>query len=124
MHAEFLFIGAFLGAVTFAVHFFVGGKYVATPLLNSTCLPPASKWLNYFCWHVVSVLLLLEIAAFAWTATHPPGVELVIFLTALNISAALLSITAAILGKIAPWKFPSSTLFTLLSITGVLALSL
>lgn len=121
MNTEILILGAAVAALTFIVHFFIGGKYVATPLLASSCLPPASKWLNYMCWHIVSALLILEIAAFAWIAHNPSGIELIIFITALNICAAILSITAALLGKIAPWKFPSTTLFTLLSLIGAIA---
>jgi hypothetical protein len=46
MNAWFL-AAALASALTCAVHTFAGGVAVARPLLASSALPPASKWLNY-----------------------------------------------------------------------------
>ena len=62
---------AVLSLITFGVHTFVGGKYAARPLLEATDFHRASRWLNYFTWHMATVLLLVMAAGFGWAAIAP-----------------------------------------------------
>lgn len=118
MHAILLWATALLSLVTFYIHTFIGSPRVATPLLNNKNLPPASKWLNYFCWHIVTRYLLLMSGAYAYVAMHQDRPELVVFLTILNSALSILSVAVAIKAKINPFRFPSTTLFALISICG------
>ncbi len=86
MQAVLLWSAAITSIVTFAVHVFAGGVYVARPLLADQTLPKASKWLNYYCWHITSVLILFLGAAFAFSAIHPDHLELAAFAAASTIS--------------------------------------
>ena len=111
-------VAAALSFFTCGVHFFAGGREVARPLLASTALPPASKWLNYYCWHIVTILLLAMAAGFAWSALHVSALALAVFLTALALACSVLSAWTALKGGVAPLKFPSTSLFALIALAG------
>ena len=110
---------ALLSLVTFGVHTFVGGVFVARPLLASRDLTPASRWLNYYCWHIVTVLLLLMAAGYAWAATRPQALDLAVFLTLLAAILSPLCVWVALKGRIAPWRFPAASLFALIVAAGL-----
>lgn len=118
MHEILLWVAAFISVVTFYVHTFIGGPRVAGPLLKNADLPIASKWLNYYCWHIVTLYLFLMGGAYAYVAWCPDRPELVVFLTLQNTLLSILSILVAIKGKINPLRFPSTTLFALVSLCG------
>jgi hypothetical protein len=61
-----------LALLAFAVHTFVGGIYVVRPLLAVEGLTRASRWLNYYCWHMTTLTLLVMTTMFAYAA-HEPG---------------------------------------------------
>lgn len=110
---------AALSLITFGVHTFVGGVFVARPLLAARDLTPASRWLNYYCWHMVTVLLLAMSGGYAWAATRPEALDLAVFLTLLAAIFSPLCVGVALRGGIAPWKFPAASLFALIAIAGV-----
>ena len=118
MQAVLLWSAAITSIVTFAVHVFAGGVYVARPLLADQTLPKASKWLNYYCWHITSVLILFLGAAFAFSAIHPDRLELAAFAAALTLTLAALSALVALKGRIHPLRFPSTSLFALTACFG------
>lgn len=122
MQVTLLWAATILSLVTFAVHTFVGGPRVATPLLADTNLPKASKWLNYYCWHIVTIYTFLMGGGYAYVALNPEKIELVIFLSILNGSFAILSAAVAMKGKINPFRFPSTSLFAIITILGILSL--
>lgn len=119
MHNFLLWAAVVLSLVTFFTHTFIGGPRVSGPLLINKDLPKASKWLNYYCWHIVTIYLLLMGGGYAYVALHPERPELVVFLTILNTHFSILSAVVAIKGKINPFRFPSTTLFALLSLAGI-----
>lgn len=57
------------GAATFIVclmHIFSGGPQVAKPLLAAKDIDPTAKYLNYYCWHLVSGNLFIMATIFIW----------------------------------------------------------
>jgi len=113
---------AVVSFITFLVHTFIGGPRVAGPLLASSHLPIASKWLNYFCWHIATLFLLAMSFGFAYVAMHPDRPELAVFLSALSAALAVLSAAVAIKGGIHPLRFPSTSLLAAVAILGASAL--
>ncbi len=71
MQVEILWCAVGMSLVTFGVHTFIGGPKVAVPLLKDTNLPIASKWLNYYCWHITTIYTLLMGGAYAFVALNP-----------------------------------------------------
>jgi len=118
MQALLLWSAALMCLITFGVHVFVGGVYVARPLLADRTLPKASKWLNYYCWHITSVLILFLGGAFAYSARTPGRPELAAFAAALTLTLAVLSALVAVKGHIHPLRFPSTSLFALTAFLG------
>tara|TARA_R110000868_G_scaffold236078_1_gene490070 strand:+ start:5755 stop:6123 length:369 start_codon:yes stop_codon:yes gene_type:complete len=117
-----LIAAAAMSALTFIVHTFVGGVIVARPLLANTDLPPASKWLNYYCWHITTVVIAFIAAGFVWLALHPGDPALLIGLSSLTAALSGLSFAVALKASIAPLRFPSTSLFALTSLLGWAAL--
>ena len=55
--------------LTFVLHTFVATKRVATPLLDTgSALSSKSRFTNYYCWHAISFVLLLQTGCFFWSA--------------------------------------------------------
>ncbi|WP_421724353.1 hypothetical protein [Bauldia sp.] len=47
-----------------AIHLVPGGRTVARPLLNAQDIAPVAKYVNYYCWHNVSFVLILMAGLF------------------------------------------------------------
>lgn len=122
MQVSFLSAAAVMSIITFSVHTFIGGPRVAGPLLANTDLPKASKWLNYFCWHVTTIFTFSMSGAYAYVALHPERPELVVFLTVVTAAFSLLSAAVALKGNINPIRFPSTSLFATVSLLGLAGL--
>lgn len=118
----FLWAAAMISAVTFVVHTFMGGKFVARPLLADKNLPKASKWLNYYCWHNTTVMIAITTGAFVWLAMNPGHRPMIFLLSVLTASVSLLSACVALKGDIHPLRFPSTSLFAMTSVFGWTAL--
>ncbi len=122
MPTKILWIAVVISFVTFLVHTFIGGPKVAEPLLKNTSLPPACKWLNYYCWHVTTIYTFLMGGGYAYVALNPDRPELVIFLSILNAALSVLSYAIAAKGNINPFRFPSTSLFASISVLGIMSL--
>jgi hypothetical protein len=117
-----LALAAVLAAITFCVHTFVGGPHATQPLLAARDLTPASRWLNYMCWHMVTVVLAVMAAAFAATAAGWLSQDVAALLAAVAASFSILSIAVTLKAGIRPWRFPSSYLLASVAAAGVLGL--
>ena len=122
MQVILLWAAAVMSIITFAVHTFIGGPVVAKPLLENTNLPKASKWLNYYTWHVTTIFTLSMGGAYVYVALNPNKPELVVFLTIITGALSVLSGAVAIKGKINPFRFPSTSLFASVSLLGLASL--
>lgn len=110
---------AVLSLITFGVHTFVGGKFAARPLLAAHDFHKASRWLNYFTWHMATVILLFMAGGFAVGALYPGAFPAAVLLMLMAASFSPLCIWAALKGGIAPWRFPASWLFALIVIAAL-----
>lgn len=110
---------AALSLITFAVHTFIGGRFAARPLLDAHDFHKASRWLNYFTWHMATVMLLFMTGGFAWAAVHPDAFDVAVLLMLMAASFSPLCVWVAIKGGIPPWRFPASWLFLLVLAAGL-----
>jgi hypothetical protein len=124
MNVTLIWAASAMSFITFAVHTFIGGPRVAGPLLATTHLPPASKWLNYYCWHITTIFLLAMGFGYAYVAVHPDRPELAVFLSALSAALSILSAVVALKGSISPFRFPSTSLFASIFLLGLAGLAL
>jgi hypothetical protein len=121
MYTVAVVFATLVAAVTFYIHTFVGGKRVAAPLLEDRSLPVTSKWLNYYCWHIATVLIAFMTGGFAWLVAHPHLPSL-IFLSNLAFALSVLSIAVALKAGINPLRFPSTTLFAVIALACAVAI--
>jgi hypothetical protein len=119
VQAGLFWAAAAASLVTLAVHTFVGGAFVARPLLSDQSLPKAAKWLAYYCWHIVTLLLLAMAAAFGAAATESLAGQAAFGLAAFCAACSFLCVAVALKAGIAPWRFPATTLFAVVSAFGL-----
>ena len=112
-----------LALVTFAVHTFVGGIYVVRPLLAVERLSRASRWLNYYCWHMTTLTLIAMAAMFAYAAREPAGRGFGVLFTVMAAAFSVLCIAVAMKGGVRPWRFPPTSLFAAVTAAGLWGLS-
>ncbi len=117
-----LSLAILMSIVTFLVHTFIGGIYVARPLLADKNLPVASKWLNYYCWHVTSIMIVFLGIGFWLCQQDQENSVMIGFLAALSTASAILSAAVALKGRINPLRFPSTSLFSGIALCGWAAL--
>lgn len=116
MQSPWFGIAAAIAAITFYVHTFIGGPRVAVPLLADTGLPKATKWLSYYCWHMVTIMLAAMALAFAAIALGWASRDVAWLLGMLSLLFSVLSILVAVKCGINPLRFPSTTLFSLVTL--------
>ena len=58
-------------AATALIHIFAGGPTVAAPLLAAKDIGETPKLTNYYCWHLVSLILIAMLGVFLYSAATP-----------------------------------------------------
>lgn len=122
MQMTWLWVSSGIAFIAFLVHTFVGSPRVAAPLLNNPDLTLPAKWLNYMCWHIATIALLLCSAGLAWAAYTQSAIELVIFIAVFSGLAGVWSAVVTLLAGVHPLRFPSTSLLTAVAIAAGLAL--
>lgn len=64
------------------LHIVAGGRAVARPLIDARDIADTAKYTNYYCWHLVSIVLVLMSAGFFLAAVRPDPFDLTLLLTA------------------------------------------
>ena len=118
-----LLLAALVSLVIFFVHWLIGGIYAARPLLAAKDISPASRWLNYLCWHIVTILLLIITATLGLAALGRASADTVILVAVIAASSSILSVAVTLRAGIRPYRFPASYLLAtvaVLSTAGIL----
>lgn len=105
-------------AAVCALHVFLGGPEAARPLLRARDLNRVARYTNYYCWHMVTIVLAGMAAAFFAAALSPPAVELAWAATLLAAAFALWSIGLVIWKKQKPFHLPQWILFLAVAALG------
>lgn len=63
--AGYFAASALVALMAFLTRGIVGRKLAVRRLLAATDITPASRWLNYLCWHIVTVLQIVMAAVLA-----------------------------------------------------------
>ena len=123
MNTYFAIAAVFSLFVT-GVHFFLGGKQIARPLLEAKTLPNDVRCVQYFCWHITTLSLLLQAILFGIAAAYPAQLNLAIVAAAFAGSIAALGILMPPALKTGYGTMPQGLLFvpiTALGLAGILA---
>jgi len=117
-----LALAAVFAAATTLIHFVLGGRHVAAPLLATERLHAVPKFTMYYCWHLVTIVLAALALAFGLAASGHASRDLALFAT---IGAALFCLWS--LGMIGLFHlriahFPQWALFAAITLSGTIGL--
>jgi len=121
LNATWLWISAAVALASWAIHTFVGGRQIVSPLLESN-LPPMPKYVLYFVWHIATIVLLAFAAGYALAAISAPLWPLAVAATLLNAAIGLLILAVAATRRMAFRDMPQWTLFLLVAALGSAAI--
>lgn len=105
-----------------ALHTFVGTGSVADPLLQASDLADRAKYLNFFCWHIVTIVLWTAAAGYLWSAIVKNSIELVVFLTFLMAAIGVWGVALAPSVGLPYSMMPQGWLFFPSVILGIISL--
>jgi len=114
------FLVAGIGALFICIlHIFGGGKIAARPLLDAKDLSRTAKYTNYYCWHIVTIVLAVMGGMYLWAALYASGIELAFVATFLAAAFTLWSFGIVILSKGKWFEFPQWLLFAPIAALGM-----
>jgi hypothetical protein len=102
--SAFWLAAAVASAATCGVHTFVGGRFIAAPLLAAADLRTTPKVTAYFCWHMVTIVLAAMAAGFAWAALDARAAALAWLFTVLAVAFAILNLGLALAWRLHPLR--------------------
>jgi hypothetical protein len=117
-------LGAGVSSLATALaHLFAGGYYIVRPLLKSK-LNQVVKYTLYYCWHMVTILLLSLSALFLLGALSSRYQTLVIYGVSLSGLFSILSLGIVFFFRQKPLHMPQWLFFLISSILGFAGLVL
>jgi len=120
----YLIIAAFLSLFNTNLHFFLGGRDIARPLLEAQTLTDEVRYVQYYCWHIATISLLLQTFLFAIAAVKEEQTGLAITATAFAASFAILGVLMPVFFKISYKIVPQGWLFVPVTVFGLLGILL
>lgn len=87
MNMWFLVAGV-VSLVNAAAHTFLGGREVADPLKAVSEMDEMPKWVLYYCWHDVTLVLWAMAGGLLWGAFVPSGLDVAVFVGLLALGFA------------------------------------
>ncbi|MBH5397551.1 hypothetical protein HZZ13_07055 [Bradyrhizobium sp. CNPSo 4010] len=110
---------AILSAGICGLHVVMGGREAARPLLAASGLDHVAKFTNYYCWHLVTIVIGALGAAFAYSSWQASAVDIAQFATAIALLFALWSVAMIVRFRLSPIQFPQWALFILIALLGL-----
>jgi len=107
---NWLYLASVLSGVTTLLHVFGGGLTTARPLLKSE-LEDRAKYTNYYCWHMVSIVLLALTVCFFLAGQDIEFRELGVLSFALSLAFAIWSTFLIYIKKQKPFILPQWLFF-------------
>ncbi len=111
-------IAAGLSHFAFLLHFFMGGREVARPLLNSNELSKTCQFTNYYCWHLVTISLALIAVVFSLHLYSPLSTDLILAVSTLMLLYGLWSLMMIVVHKLNPLQFGQWTVLVPIGVLG------
>ncbi len=121
MNGWFIAASAVAGLTAFA-HLVPGGRAIARPLLASGDLHDVPKFTHYYCWHIVSIVLLTMAAGYAYCALFAGEKALAVVLTGLALSFGLWNVALIVWKQQSFLLLPQWALFAPIAGLGLMGL--
>jgi len=111
------------GLLTALIHWVVGGKLVARPLLKTGDFDPVARFSAYSTWHQVTLTMLAIAVAMATAAVRADMRALTVFAAALAGALSLWNLVLVIWKRQSPLAMPQWLLFGAISGLGLAGLA-
>lgn len=76
-------------AIAWGLHTFLGGRSIARPLLAAGDLRDTPKFTQFYCWHIVTILLATMAGGLVYAAFVPGAEDLAVLLVGLAFALAV-----------------------------------
>lgn len=116
----YLLAAAGLSVFVFLLHTFLGGRSIAVPLLKASDLHPVPRYVTYYCWHMVTIVLAAIAVMFAVAALRSESVDLGWAATALTAAFCALGLAVPPMNGQKYKHMPQGWLFLPIFLLGVL----
>lgn len=110
---------AVLSILVCLLHTFAGGRVIAVPLLKAKDLRPVPKYVAYYCWHIVTIVLAVNAVLFAIAALRTESLDLAWVATFFAASFCLLGLAVPPLKKQRYKDIPQGWLFLPIFLLGI-----
>lgn len=118
----FLIAAAVLSLIVCGLHVWAGGPAIAGPLLRSGDLGRVAKYTNYYCWHIVTIVLAAMPVGFLMGAVRPESRDLAALMTVFAGAFMLWSLGLVVWKRQKPFHLPQWALFLPVAAAGALGL--
>lgn len=119
----FFGIAAALSASVCVAHIVAGGRFYVRPLLAATGLHPVPRFVHYYCWHLVTMVLAAMAVGFGRAAIDPGAADVALLLTVLSSSFSAWSLALVLWKRQRLLQMPQWALFAPVAIFGILGLT-
>lgn len=117
-----LFAAGITALLVNLLHVFAGGPEIAGPLLRAKDIPDVSKYVNYYCWHLVTLTIAAMGIGLIWASIDPTQTGLAWMWTIMAVLFTLWSIALVIWKKQKPFQMPQWTLFAAVAILAIIGM--
>ncbi len=110
---------AIASGLTGLLHVFGGGRTIVKPLLEST-MEETPKYLNYYCWHIITMLLITMTLVFFYGSTNSTAHDLTLVFSLLSAGCVVWSLGLSLWIKKTVFGFPQWMFFLPIAVMGVI----
>lgn len=111
---------AVLSLAVCLIHTFAGGRAIAVPLLRASDLKPVPKYVAYYCWHIVTIVLAMVSVMFLLAGLRAGSLDLGWMATAFVAAFCLLGLAVPPLKKQKYSQMPQGWLFLPIVLLGII----
>ncbi len=111
-------------ALTMLIHLVAGGREAARPLLATDGLAKIPKFTLYYCWHLVTIAIVMMAAGFFYASGLGGGTDIAVAATAGAILFTIWNLLMIVVFKLRLLHFPQWILFATIAILGLCGLVL
>ncbi|MCF6322140.1 MAG: hypothetical protein L3J32_10285 [Rhizobiaceae bacterium] len=106
----------------FLIHVFGGGPTVAGPLLAAKDIETVPKLTNYYCWHLVTIVLFVMGLSWVWFLVDEAAIEVAILASGLSIAFTIWGVVLVLWKKQKLIEMPQWILFGFSTAVSIAAL--
>lgn len=119
---SWLFAAGIAALLSNLLHVFAGGPEIARPLLRSQDIADVPKYVNYYCWHLVTLTIGAMGVGFIWASIDVTQTGLAWMWTVMAVLFTFWSVILVIWKKQKPFHMPQWTLFLVVSVLAIVGM--